>query len=275
MKKHIKFQMQNAFSSTGFLIILMLMSAFAVVSFIIKCIGTYQADIISVPSAFTQFFLNTYINDEFVGIFEIILPFAAVAAFSDSFLTDLNSDYITASITRGSIKHYYFSKMIAVFTCGALVILLPQLINFLLCLITFPQDSTYIYTWDLWQTHFFDASSFEHFLFAKLYIFSPYLYFLLYILICSVFSGITALIAYQFSFIIQNRIFTLSFMFIIVNLLHRYIDAKGVPYDVNEYIFGNYVGGQTYTYMLLIFAFYAVFAFAPIPLALKKLRNCL
>ena len=274
MKNIIKFQVKNALSNSVCLIMIILTCAFGVISFILKCISTYKMDIIEVPSAFTQFFFNAF-NMEYVAAFGIILPFLSCATFSDSYVTDIKSNYICISITKTGIKQYYFSKLISAFICGALIVFIPQIINYILCLIAFPYDSTYEYSWDLWQSNFFTVRINEFFLFKDIYIFSPYLYFLLYVLISSIVSGVISVIAYQFSFIIPNRIFVLSFMFVIMNLSFRFFDTKGLPFDINEYIFGNYVGGQTYHLMTVIFLVYLTIALLPTPFALKKLRNCL
>lgn len=141
-------------------------------------------------------------------------------------------------------------------------------------MITFPNDSTNIYTWDLWQADFYTIRMDENFLFKDLYIFSPYIYFIVYIFISSFMCGFIAVIAYQASFFVKNKIFTISFMFVLMNLSFRYFDAKGLPYSLNEYIFGNYLGTQTYKNMILVFLFYIVLALIPTPLSLRKLKNC-
>lgn len=129
MAKYFKFQMKNALTSTGFIRILIFMTAFGVVSFIVKCIFVYQSDILSVQVAFSQFFFNGF-NDEYVAIFSIIFPFACCAVFSDSYISDSTRNYIGICLIKGNIKQYFFSKMLAVFACGFLVIFAPQIVNF-------------------------------------------------------------------------------------------------------------------------------------------------
>lgn len=274
MKKHLAFQLKNAFTSSGFIRVSLFMVAFAIVSFALKCFSVFDSFIVKVPSAYAQFFFNG-INFEYVYVFLIILPFVVCSAFSDSYVTDSKSNYIAISITRGNSKAYFFSKLIAVYLCGVFVTFLPQIINYLLCLIAFPLESTNLYTWDLWQADFFISGFNEHFFFKDLYLLSPYVYFLVYILISSLMMGFVAVTAYQASFIIKNKIFVISIMFIAMNLSFRLLDAKSITYDLNEYIIGNYVGGQVLSHMLIVFAFYIILSLVLTPVSLKKLRNCL
>lgn len=274
MKKYLKFQIKNAFCCSGFIRVLIFMTAFGVITFLIKCFSVFKADIISVPAAYEQFFFNGF-NLGITSVFSIILPFAACAAFSDSYISDIKSNYLSVCITRGDLKQYFFSKMFAVFICGALVVFLPQIINYILCVLTFPLESTNIYSWDLWQADFYIYGMGENFLLKKLYIFSPYLYFALYVLISSFMSGVIAVIAYQASFFIKSKIFVISFMFVLMNLSLRYFEVKSIPFDLNEYIFGNYLGLQTYAKMFIVFAVYILLSLLPTPFSLKKLRNCL
>lgn len=274
MKNYLHFQIKNAFCYSGFIRVLIFMIAFGVVTFLIKCFTVFNSDIIEVPAAYEQFFFNGF-NLGMTTIFGIIFPFAACAAFSDSYISDIKSNFLSVCISRGTHKQYFFSKMFAVFICGMLVVFLPQVINYTLCVVTFPLESTNIYSWDLWQADFYIIGMEETFLFKKLYIFSPYLYFMLYVLISSFMSGVVAVIAYQLSFFVRNKIFVISFMFIVMNLSFRYFNLKSIPFDLTEYIFGNYLGLQTYEKMFIVFAFYILLALLPTPLSLKKLRNCL
>jgi hypothetical protein len=274
MKKFINYQLKNAFCSSGFIRILIFMIIFSIVSFVIKCVTVFKAEIVTVPSAYEQFFLNG-INFEYVTVFEIIFPFAICAAFSDSYVSDCKSNYININIIRGNSKQYYFSKMIAVYIIGFLIMFLPQILNYVLCIITFPINSTKVYTQDLWQSDFFISSFNEHFFYKSIYLLSPYLYFLLYIFISSIMAGFISLIAYQASYFVKNKIFVISFMFILMNLSFRILDERSITYDLNEYIFGNYTSGQVYSHMIIVFAFYIILALLPTPFALKKLRNCL
>ena len=276
MNKNIKLQLKIAICSSGFLSMFVIMVIFSLVSFVLSCISELGNDITSVTSAEANFFLNGAYNSVSVKIFSIIMPFAACAAFSDSYVADYNDNRLSIILARSGEKKYYFSKMITVFLCGSIVIFLPQILNFLLCCIAFPINSTNEYGWDLWQSHLYDTDYLvgsTTFLFKRLYISSPYLYFILYMVISSSTAGVMAIISYQLSFFIRNRVFTISFMFILLNL------AGMLPYlqsfNIEYYIYGCYVGGDTPIYFIITSAIYIVIALIPTPFALKRLKNCL
>lgn len=276
MKKAIRFQLKNAICSTGFLSISIIMVIFSLGCFAISCIAEYGNDIISVAPAQANFFFNGSYNSVYTKIFFIILPFAACAVFSDSYVTDFANNRLAVLLARFGAKKYYFSKLTAVFLCGAFVIFLPQLLNYILCSVAFPIHSTNEYGWDLWQSYTYCNDGLvgcPEFLFKRLYIFSPYLYFILYMLISSLAAGLMAVIAYQFSFFIRNRIFAISVMFILLNLAGMLPALQFV--NIEYCIFGCQVGGSTYTYFILTFAIYIVLAIIPTPLALKRLKNCI
>lgn len=70
-----------------------------------------------------------------------------------------------------------------------------------LCLIAFPLNGTQRYGWDLFQdyTYWYNVSD-PHFFFQHLYLYSPYLYYLLYMLLSALVAGLFAVAAWQFSF---------------------------------------------------------------------------
>lgn len=275
MRNEIRFQLKSIFSSTGFICVCIFSLLFSVVSFVITCILVYGDDILSVPAAYEQFYLNARTDSWFILIFSMVFPFLACCAASDSYVSDYSRKYLPACITRTGLKKYYFSKQFAVFISGAFVITIPQLINYLLCVITFPGESTHLYTLDLWQSYLYIYGIAEHFVFRNLYLFSPCLYFLVFILFSGIMAGVIAVIGLQLSFFVRNRIFAVSFMFIFMNLTARCFETYSIPLDLNDYIFGAAVGGMTYPYMFLTLAIYFALVVLPTPFAIRRLKNCI
>lgn len=276
MKKELKFQLKSAFYSKNFILILSISILFGIICFLIKCVEYYGADIINVPSAYQQFFANVRSNDSFVAIFSIASPFLIASAFSDSYITDCNNLFVPLCLIREGKNKYYFSKLVAVFICGAFVMVIPQLINMLLCMITFPLESTYMYTWDLWQADIYtvDIVS-DWFLFKNLYILSPYLYFFVFMLICGILSGIIAVISFEISFFIRNRIFVTSFMFIFINLSSIFFDSYRIPYNIINCMFGLSVSGITFKSFIITSVIYLAVMIFLIPFSLRRLKNCI
>ena len=96
-------------------------------------------------------------------------------------------------------KPYFLAKTLAVFLTGAVVVVLPLLMNFLAVSAFVPATApqvnysfyNYVLFGDLWADLFFDQ---------------PLLYVLLYILLDGLFGGLLALFAFALSFLIPNRV---------------------------------------------------------------------
>ncbi len=270
MKKEINFQLKSAFASPGFLRLTLVGVIYGIGCFLITSFLAYNDDIIRIPAAYNQFFANG--NNSFMPIiFKMMLPFIACAAFSDSYLSDSDNNYIPICITRINAKKYYFSKMIAVFTAGAFVIFLPQILNYLLCLVAYPLNSTIENTLDLWQAETYTVIL-PNLLFKRLYVLSPYLYFLLYIFISSFAAGVISVIAYQLSYFIKHKIFVLSFMFIVINLWSVLCETYDIPLDILKCIIGNDITPH-YFYFFLIMFMYIAAAILPTPFAIRKVKE--
>lgn len=276
MKKELRFQLKSAVYSKNFIIISLISIFFGIICFLIKCAECYGMDIISVPSAYQQFFTNVRSNDTFVAVFSIASPFLICAAFSDSYVTECNNRFVPICLIREGKNKYYFSKLISVFICGAFVMVIPQFINMLLCVITFPMESTYMYTWDLWQADTYTADiAGDWFLFKNLYILSPYLYFLVFIAISGILSGIIAVISFEVSFFVKNRIFVTSFMFILINLSNVLFESYMIPYNVMNCMFGLSVSGITFHSFIITCVIYLSVMLLLIPFSLRRLKNCI
>lgn len=275
MKTAIRFQLKNAIYSRNFVLVSAVSAIYGIICFIINCVPYFGQDIINVPSAYQQFFANGRSNDDFVAVFSVAAPFLIAAAFSDSYIIEEQNRYIPLCLIREGKNKYYFSKLIVVFLCGAFVVILPQILNFLLCLISFPLESTYLYTWDLWQADIYtvDMKS-AWFLFKDLYVFSPYLYFICYIAISGILAGVIATISFQISFFIKNKILVTSFMFIFINLSSVLFETYLIPYNIMNCMFGLSVGSISYESFLITCGLYFVGAIVLTPVSLRRLRNC-
>lgn len=206
----------------------------------------------------------------------LIFPLLACAGYTDSFLYDLNNGSLSVFISRCSKKQYYFSKLTAVFISGFAVIVFAQCFNMLLCMIAFPVHSTNLYSMDLWQAGTYTYVIQESFfLFKELYIFSPYLYFIFYIFISGLAAGLVAVIAFQLSFFVKNRIIVISFMFVVINLLSVFLESRNIGLDICSYMIGYNPGAQSYRDFVITFVLYSIFAVMPTFFAMKRLNNCI
>lgn len=273
MKSALNFQMKNMINSPGLILVMIFDTLFAVVCFIVNCIQWIGSDVVNLPPAYCQYMSNG-MNMTMVMIFSAVFPLISCAPFSDSYLLDFDNKSLSVILTRCKRKEYYFSKLTAVFCSGFIAVVYPQILNMLMCLTAFPVESTNVYTWDLWQADtYVNVISESWFLFRDLYILSPYLYFLLFLFISSVIGGLVAVIAYQISFFVHNRIFVLSALFVIINLTSTFYASKSIYLDVGSYMFGYNAGGQNYRDFVIVIAMYLLAAFIPSFFVMKRLKN--
>lgn len=267
--------MKNMYNSPGFIMIIIFTAIYSIICFVINCIPWLGNDVINLPPAYTQYMSNG-VNMLMIKIFSLIFPFLACAAFSDSYLSDFNSNNLPIILLRCDKTKYYISKLLTVFCGGFITIVFPQLLNLLLCLIAFPLESTNIYAWDLWQADTYTYIIKESFfLFRNLYIVSPYLYLLVYLMISGVAAGLVAVIAFQLSFFVHNKIFVLSVMFVSMNLTGVLYSSRGIYFDISSYMFGYNAGSQNYRDFAIVFIVYALAAFVPSFFVTKRLKNCI
>lgn len=265
--------MKNMINSPGLILVMIFDTLFAVVCFVVNCVQWIGSDIVNLPPAYTQYMSNG-VNMSMVMIFSIIFPLLACAPFSDSYLLDFNSHLLPVLLTRCKRKEYYYSKLTAVFCSGFIAVVYPQLLNMLMCLMAFPVESTNIYTWDLWQEDIYVSIISEPtFLFRGLYLVSPYLYLALFLLISSVVGGLVAVIAYQLSFVVHNRIVVLSAMFVIINLASVFYTSRDIYLDIGSYMFGYRFDGRNYRDFIIVIAMYFLAAFIPQFFAIRRLKN--
>ena len=175
------------------------------------------------------------------------------------------------------IGRYYRSKLVAVFCGGFLPIFATQALNMGLCLIAFPLNGTQRYGWDLFQdSTYWNYVSDPHFFFQHLYLYSPYLYYLLYMLLSALVAGLFAVAAWQFSFYVRNRIFTYTIMFLVVQgIEYLLILTPDWPLNILSYLYGMNPTVPTPAGFAICMAFYLALAFLPALIVPKKLRNCL
>ena len=106
--------------------------------------------------------------------------------------------------------------------------------------------------------------------------YSPYLYYLLYMLLSALVAGLFAVAAWQFSFFVRNRIFTYTIMFLVVQgIEYLLILTPDWPLNILSYLYGMNPTVPTPGGFAICMAFYLALAFLPALIVPKKLRNCL
>lgn len=176
---------------------------------------------------------QSWIGSELTGLastlFFSLMPIIAVLPYAISFNEERKSGYLRIIIPKTGKMNYFVSKIIAVFISGALVILIPLVINFISVSMFIPSTLphvnynyyTYVSFGDVWADTFFSM---------------PTVYVMLYILFDALVGGSTALFAFSISFYSKNKfIITLCpfLIYIGIDYLSKLYatTVQGVPLD--------------------------------------------
>ena len=275
MKKCLRYQMRLLVRSPGFWVAMAFGVLYAVGYFVAMCLRNMHLDAIAQPTRYSAY--STHGLSFTTPYFMYLFPILACISFSDSSLYERNNHLLAPLLGKMGIGRYYRSKLVAVFCGGFLPIFATQALNMGLCLIAFPLNGTQRYGWDLFQDYtYWGIVNDPLFLFKRLYIASPYLYYFFFMVVSSFVAGLFAVTAWQFSFFVRNRIFTYTIMFLVVHgIEYLLILTPDWPLHINEYLLGYYPGGQTYVGMALCIIFYLALALLPALIVPKKLKNCL
>lgn len=275
MKKCLRYQMRLLVRSPGFWVAMAFGVLYAVGYFVAMCLRNMHLDAIAQPTPY-----SAYANQGLsltAPYFLMLLPLLSCISFSDSSLYERNNHLLAPLLGKMGIGRYYRSKLVAVFCGGFLPIFATQALNMGLCLIAFPLNGTQRYGWDLFQDYtYWSYVSDPHFFFQHLYLYSPYLYYLLYMLLSALVAGLFAVAAWQFSFFVRNRIFTYTIMFLVVQgIEYLLILTPDWPLNILSYLYGMNPTVPTPAGFAICMAFYLALAFLPALIVPKKLRNCL
>lgn len=274
--KYINIQLQLMFKRKIFIVTFVVMVLFSIIVFTANCLEFFNDDITNVRAA-KYLFAGSNLSFYFVEVLQLLFPFIAALPFSDSFFEEKKNRTIEFCFSRTSNNIYYFSKLVACFIGGVVIMFFPLLINMLLNFIAFPLDSSVDSTnFSYVHSYLFD-NVMETGLFQTLFAENMYLYNFLYLVFLSVSSGLVAIIVYQISFLYQTkRIVLLGSFFAIYNFLILFFRLIGLDaLCLDNYVFAaKFYSGQTLWGMVATFTLLVLAAFLPIPFAKRKLEDC-
>lgn len=278
MKKNIVMQFKLMFSQKSLHYTLLILCLLSIITFIVNCISTFGRPLTDVPNAYF-FFIGSTLGEGFYYIYSTILSLVCVIPFADSYFRDYNKNMLSVILLRTTPKTYYFSKSLAVFFSGFIVIFVSLMLNFFLNFITFPLSNGCDFT--MFPTYYSDFYMKGYWsdlaLLKNLFVQNPYLYSLLFLCITSVVSGIYAVIVYNISYFIKKQhILLLASMFILSNVLAILAGITGLNIRPENYCFAfsQFEVVKTSNIIAMVL-FYLAFVFIPIPFCLKKLRNAI
>ncbi len=225
--KTLRVEFRRLFTGAGFWAALLIFTYYNIKWFT-GVLNQYAGkDIIDIPSAAMMFSQReTVAGLAIVGIAAIVcaLPFAG------SYISDLKAKMLSITFTRTKPAYYFSAKLTAAFCGTFLAILIPLLINQLLCCCFFEQSSALN---DLSLTpaggqgyYFQELASVP---LPLLFDTHPYLYNMLFAVMFSAFFGLLSAAATGLSFIV-NRFRLISFaapylFYMLMNFIDGYVNA--------------------------------------------------
>lgn len=273
---YFKAQINLLLKRTSFKASLSGMCLCSVLFFLVNCVKEYGKISFDVHAA-KYLLLCGGLPTVFDLIFSTIFPLIVVIPFSDTFFEERKDKAAEFCLIRQSNSTYYFSKLLAVFFSGFIIIFIPLILNYLLNFIAFPLDSSIDFTnFSISNSGVYSTGINTLVLFKNLFAKNMYIYNFLHILLMSFTGAFIAVIVYQFSFFYKNsRIILLCSFFVIYELCYIVLSGLGLDgfcianYMLPSSLFaGQSVLGLILTYTMLILA-----AILPIPFAKRKLRD--
>lgn len=189
--------------------------AYSCISFIYCLSECTGADIAMIKDA-NQMVCYSQMNRLWT-FFSFIYPFLIVLPFATSYVEEYKNRLLPVYICRSSRVNYYISKVLACFIGTSILFFIVFGINLLLCNMIMPHNNN---TWlgeyqmgnyyrQLLGTNILYSTEHSQMLWMKVFLASPFLYNLLYLLIFSSFSGILASFTISLSFVFRNKKITL------------------------------------------------------------------
>jgi len=179
---------------------------------------------------FWMYFIgNTYY------MYALTFPLLASLAYSDAYAEDFNTGLVKHILTKVEKKKYLITRYVINFFVGAIVAVLPLVINFLGEMAAFPLiENNYYYGMPLATPSSFMADLFYE---------SPFIYVLLRTIIIFLFGGMLSSLGLAFSTMVKNRYIVLIFPFILVLVIDVLFPAFG-----NESLTTLFLGNVTATW---------------------------
>ena len=271
VKDSIRSQLLVMIEKAGFKISFSIVLGYCLICYIINVLHSINVDLSMILSADSLFSLNS--NASMWSVFNVIFPYIVILPFSFSYIDDNNSNIHPYFMQRVGKKQYFIGKIIVSFIGGFIIIFVPFAVNLLLHHITFPDNHNTF--WGIYNTlgycnaltgsDVIVSTQQKGLLFLKLYLYNPFLYNLLFLVICSIFSGILSMLSTSFSYICSKNkivIFLPVFLFFYLGSI-----ADDIFYGSNNYINCNWLDyvsvdlfyGKNIILFLLIILFFLMF----------------
>lgn len=255
------------------------MIVFVTIHFLTNCIYLYNADIAAIPAANWLTFISedtVSINALFNEVYKFAFPLLAALPFADHFFSERKNHVTELCLCKAGNNKYYYSKLAAVFISSFLIMLIPLILNMILCYITFPHESFAMTHNSSIRSSYMYLADGKTELFRDLLVKSPVLCTLMYIVYDSFIAGLMAVTVFQFSFFYDHsRALLLCSYFAVYNFGTLCLETFGYSeYALSRYLCEiSFAKGLTEKVMILLLGFVLLGAVLPIPFAKRKLRE--
>lgn len=231
MSSIIKIEIKKAFRHKLFWITLLIASVIALISGFSKIQRYYNENsvmtnrsvpgIIANPDYAMQTLFNSWIGQDYIkmatSLFFLMLPLFAAFPYAWSYFTEYKSGYIKNVISRTCRKNYYLSKYIAVFLSGAIIALIPMLLNIMLVSSFIPAVKPDVFYDSYYAMPVATLGS-------VLFYDHPWFFMLLRLLLITCFSGLFAVSVIALSFFVHNKVAVLLTPFLVLLALNYLSD---------------------------------------------------
>ncbi|MBO8170190.1 MAG: hypothetical protein H0Z35_13605 [Thermoanaerobacteraceae bacterium] len=252
--KIIKLEFNFFVNRKEFLYVFTVSLLLMIVAFFVDLYNLFQEDIMNIPPA-NQLWVgfDSRIGDLF---YMFLLPLLASLAYADTYYLNNRLGVYKYILTRCHKKNYVLAKGIVVAFSGFIVIFVPLLINQLLYFIIAPLNSSKNILG--WPAYMFIET--KNMIFANLFLNSPYLYNILYMVLAGIVGSLAALTSYAISFITNKSRLIIVATPLVIYLVSSFVSALlgRANYCLVYYLQGfTTISGlnATYFFVVLIMSF--------------------
>lgn len=238
MRSAINYEFKTMLNKRSFCVSLIITLSFSIFSFGViafRSLGTEMSQVLSADSCFMG---NYYSPAWFFFIY--IFSFVIVLPHSMSYISDIETGIYPLVVLRAGKKKYFLSKIIATFWGNFIIIALPFFVNLILCHLTFSNKPNYsfgeyglpnYFTMVTGSSYMFSTQQSE-IPFLPVFLTSPTLYNVIYILIVSIASGFLGIFVLSFSFLfIRKRAYLFAPVYLIMiasSVVSEYIYSRAI-----------------------------------------------
>ena len=222
----IKTQIRITFKKRDFKFALSLLFVYAGYVFIAAVVKNWGSEVSTMWDA-NEYICYSPSNSDY-SIFHVLFPFLIVIPCATSYIDDYKNQLLPVYVTRSSRVCYYVSKLVSCFVGTAMVVAIPFFCNLVLTNLFFPHNHN---TWlggyqggnfyrSLLGLNTMFFTDYPKTPFLEVFLKSPFLYHLLYLVILSSFAGLMAAFVLSLSFIWRKwKLFLFIPVYVVIQVL--------------------------------------------------------